>query len=98
VVATSTCTNHDPAASQIVLRKYLLIWTSFHASEMFCQRTPCGKTASGERMMSCVGVIAYFASSSIGPTPTTTSRTSRIRCRVFMVALTRRTRQSCWDT
>ena len=32
VVATRIWTNHDPAASTIVLTKYLLMWTSFHAS------------------------------------------------------------------
>src|SRR5215475_10923920 len=98
VVATSSCTNHDPAAIQIVLRKYLLIWTSFHASEMFSQRMPCGKIASGDRMMSCVGVTANFASSNIGPMPTTMSSTRRITCSVLIVALTRETRHSCVET
>jgi hypothetical protein len=81
-----------------VLRKYLLIWTSFHASEMFSQRTPFGKIARGVRMMSCVGVIAYFASSSIGPMPTTRSITSRSPCSAFMIILTRGLRQSFSDT
>src|SRR3954469_10501259 len=62
VVATSSCTNHEPAARITVLRKYWSMWISVQARTTLSRLPPLGKKARGVEMVSCVGVNADLAS------------------------------------
>ena len=63
-----------------VFQKYSLRSMSTHAVRRFAQSMPFGHSASGLRSVSCVGVIADFASHRIGPSATTTRNTSSAAC------------------
>ena len=60
-------------------------------------RRRAGRSPSGSLSVSCVGVIADFASQSSGPRPTMKRITSRTMCRVRFVQRIRRRRQSDGD-
>ena len=80
VVATTIWANQEPIAMHDRVPEVAADVDVDQASLRLLQAAPCGNSDIGCVIVSVVGVIADFASQSNGPSPITTSPTSRSAC------------------